>query len=85
MKAALPSPESETRVDGAFCSTLALKRSQHKRRGSIPGQMSAKVAGTVQTWNRDPAAPLWAAGVIWRNTSRPSQKKSKELFMKHVR
>ena len=42
-----PSDQDQARVHGTLCSTRASKRSQHKRRGPIPGQMSARVAGTV--------------------------------------
>ena len=36
-------------VHGALCSIRASKSCQHNGRGSIPGQMSTRAAGTVQT------------------------------------
>ena len=50
----IPSDQEQVRVDGALCSTHSSNRCQHKGRGLISGQLSAVVAGTVQTRYRGP-------------------------------
>ena len=43
------SDQDRARVNGALCSMRVSKSGQHNGRGPIPGQLSSRTAGTVQT------------------------------------